>query len=435
MLVDDTIFALSSGSLPAGLAVIRLSGPRALAVAETLAGPLPPAREAVLRTIRAPDGMVIDSGLVVTFRAPRSFTGEDCVELHLHGSRAVVSMTYSLLESLGLRLAEPGEFSKRALENGKLDLVEAEGLSDLLRAETEMQRRLAIEQADGGLSSIYRQWAADLTRSRAFIEAELDFADEDDVPGSVSDTVWRMIERMKQAIDDQLNATQSGRIVRDGFQVAIMGQPNAGKSSLLNALAGRDIAIVTEIEGTTRDVLTVDLDIQGYLVRFSDTAGIRDTDDVVEREGIRRARLVAEQADLVLMLGDSLTDIEDVNRLDAPVWRVRTKIDAVSHADLTGFDFSLSSITGEGLAELKAAIGAIVAERWQTISALKPGRVRHIQLLQRASNLLQEALEGSQLDMQAECLRLAAAEMGRITGHVDVEQLLDVIFSEFCIGK
>lgn len=436
MRADDTIFALSSGSLPAGLAVIRLSGEKALAVAEALSGVIERHREALYRPVRASDGGIIDRGLVITFPAPRSFTGEDCVELHLHGSRAVVSAVYNELNSLGLRLAEAGEFSRRALENGKLDLVEAEGLSDLLRAETEMQRRLAIEQSEGGLSATYRLWAKELTHARAMIEAELDFADEEDVPGSVSDRIWPRIEILKAEIDAQLSATKSSEIIRDGFHVAIVGAPNAGKSSLLNALAGRDVAIVTEIAGTTRDVLSVDLDLGGYLVRFFDTAGIRETEDIVEKEGIRRAQTVAERADLVLLLrsADQIDNLIE-HLPEVPIWSVWSKADLDQPLNDTVSDIVISTKTGDGIDHLKLAISSAVAERWQSIAALKPGRMRHAQLLEKASLFLTEALENSQLDIRAECLRLAAEELGRITGHVDVEQLLDVIFSEFCVGK
>ncbi|MGF9566328.1 tRNA uridine-5-carboxymethylaminomethyl(34) synthesis GTPase MnmE [Neorhizobium sp. JUb45] len=434
MRADDTIFALSSGSLPAGLAVIRLSGSRSISVLQKLAGPLPQARHAYLRTIRRADGSVIDRGLAITFPGPHSFTGEDCVELHLHGSRAVVSALYAELLSENLRLAEAGEFSKRALENGKLDLVEAEGLSDLLRAETEMQRRLALEQSDGGLSAIYEGWALELTRARALIEAELDFADEDDVPGSISDTVWMNVRRLKGEIDAQREATRSGEIIRDGFQVAIVGAPNVGKSSLLNALAKRDIAIVTEIAGTTRDVLHVDLDLDGFLVRFFDTAGIRETEDVVEREGIRRAHLVLERADLILLLCEADQPLPEIDLPDTiPVWTIRTKSDLRPEVDADVI--RISTKTGDGLDELKSAIVNSVTSRWEAIASLKPGRTRHALLLENTSNFIAEALEGSQLDMQAECLRLAAEELGRITGKVDVEHLLDIIFSEFCIGK
>ncbi|MEB2845232.1 tRNA uridine-5-carboxymethylaminomethyl(34) synthesis GTPase MnmE [Rhizobiales bacterium RZME27] len=434
MRADDTIFALSSGSLPAGLAVFRISGSKAILVAENLAGPLPLPRHAYLRTIRKTDGSVIDRGLVITFPAPNSFTGEDSVELHLHGSQAVVSALYAELNAADMRLAEAGEFSKRALENGKLDLVEAEGLSDLLRAETEMQRRLALEQSDGGLSAIYEGWALELTRARALIEAELDFADEDDVPGSVSEAVWINVRRLKLEIDAQLVATHSAEIIRDGYQVAIVGAPNVGKSSLLNALAKRDVAIVTEIAGTTRDILHVDLDLGGFLVRFFDTAGIRETSDIVEKEGIRRAQLVLERADLILLLSDDEEPTDAFTLPEAvPVWRVGTKSDIKPQAVVR--DIAISTKTGEGLDELKSLIAASVAKRWDAISFLKPGRIRHAQLLHSASNFIEEALEGSQLDMRAECLRLAAEELGRITGKVDVEHLLDIIFSEFCIGK
>lgn len=436
MRAEDTIFALSSGALPAGLAVVRLSGSKAVAVAAKLAAPLPSPRQAALRTVRAQDGTIIDRAILLTFPGPRSFTGEDCVELHVHGSRAVVSALYAALEAEGLRLAEAGEFSRRALENGKLDLVEAEGLADLLRSETEMQRRLAIEQSEGGLSSVYEGWALELTRARALIEAELDFADEDDVPGSVSERVWANLVNLKLDIDRQLAATRTAEIVRDGFQVAIIGPPNSGKSSLLNALAKRDIAIVTEVAGTTRDVLHVDLDLSGYLVRFFDTAGLRETDDIVEIEGIKRARKMLERADLVLSLKSIDSDAKYIALPEGrQIWTVSTKSDLPNRDSQPQSDFTISARTGNGLDELKTAIANVVDTQWQAIASLKPGRLRHALLLQGASNFLEEALEGVQLDMRAECLRLAAEELGRITGRVDVEHLLDIIFSEFCIGK
>ena len=429
----DTIFALSSGAPPAGLAVIRLSGNQAFTAAETLAGRLATDRKASLRTIRGRNGAIIDQGLVVGFPGPNSFTGEDCVELHVHGSRAVVAALILELEQIdGMRLAEAGEFSRRAFENGKLDLVEIEGLADLISAETEMQRRLAVEQSFGGQSALYIDWAERLTRSRALIEAELDFADEDDVPGSVSERVWSEVGQIYLELLQHLETAKSGEIIRDGYKIVIAGPPNAGKSSLLNALANRDVAIVTERAGTTRDILHVDLDMSGYLVRFFDTAGLRESDDIVEVEGIRRARVAIEQADMILALNEiDSPALQNHEFSQTNVLTVGTKLDA--HAPSDDFDLCISTKTGDGLELLRETILRKITALWT--GSLVPNRARQVDALKDASNFIAEALNGTELDLRAESLRAAASALGRITGRVDVEQLLDVIFSQFCIGK
>lgn len=430
---DDTIFALSSGTLPAGVAVVRLSGPKAFESARILAGDLPVDRRAGLRTIRSRDGLVIDQALVLGFPGPNSFTGEDCVELHLHGSRAVVSAVYEELAIIpDLRLAEAGEFSRRAFENGKLDLIEVEGLADLIAAETEMQRRLAIEQSFGGQSALYMEWAERLTHARALIEAELDFADEEDVPGAVSDRVWADMGDLLLEIESHIAEARAGEIIRDGYKVVIAGPPNAGKSSLLNALAKRDVAIVTEIAGTTRDILHIDVDMEGYLVRFFDTAGLRESEDQVEKEGVRRARGAIEQADMVLQLEEIDSDAKyNLAPASQTLLRIGTKLD--KRGPSRDYDLCISSRTGEGLEELRSRILNELRRVWS--GSLVPNRLRHIQYLKEASNFIAEALNGSELDLRAESLRAAASSLGRITGRVDVEQLLDVIFSQFCIGK
>ncbi len=436
--MNETIYALSSGGLPAGVAVIRISGSQALRVAESLAGTLPQPRQAALRTIRTRNGLVIDRGLVLIFPGPASFTGENCVEIHVHGGKAVVN---ALLEELSTfehcRIAEHGEFSRRALENGKMDLVEVEGLADLIGAETEMQRRLALEHAAGGLSDLYNGWADRLTRARALIEAELDFADEDDVPGSVSDMVWAEMKRLRLEISHHLAGADLGEIIRDGLKVVIAGAPNAGKSSLMNALAKREVAIVTDFAGTTRDVLHVDLNIAGYAVKLYDTAGLRDTDEVVEREGIRRALRTVADADLVL----SLAEIGGEAQRSFPgfagkVLTVGTKADI--HAEKTNqYDLLISSTTGSGLAELHNLLRQDLQARSGALSLALPSRLRHRTLLAESLDAIEAALgsEDRGLDIRAEYLRRAGTSLGRITGRVDVEDLLDVIFSEFCIGK
>lgn len=439
MLSIDTIYALSSGSLPAGVAIIRVSGPETADALVRLCGTLPPPRIATLRTIRTRNGETLDSGLVLYFPTPASFTGEDCCELQVHGGRAVVSAILDELAATGgLRHAEAGEFARRAFQNGKLDLVEVEGLADLIAAETEMQRRLAIEQSGGGQSALYAGWARRLTHSRAMIEAELDFADEDDVPGSVSAVIWEDVGRLRQEIDGHIARAGLAEIIRDGLKIVIAGEPNAGKSSLLNALARRDIAIVTEVAGTTRDVLSVDLSLAGFSVKLFDTAGLRETDELVEREGIRRARQVIADADLVLLLSEKpgYFRIDEVLPENVPVIRVATKVDRPSPSWApSDADIFLSTRTGEGMADLLTALQSHLPDLAGRTALAMPSRKRHVDCLRQASAALERSLISSDLELRAEQLRQAGDALGRITGRVDVENLLDVIFSEFCIGK
>lgn len=439
MSVTDTIFALSSGALPSGVAVIRISGPLTSDVVVGLCGVLPLPRRAELRSIWDRNNAVLDQGLVLFFKGPASFTGEDCAELQVHGGRAVVKSVLDVLEQSGLRHALPGEFSRRAFQNGKLDLVEIEGLADLISAETEMQRRLALEHSSGKLSALYAGWADRLTHARAMIEAELDFADEDDVPGSVSSTIWADMERLKEEIEVHLRGAGVAEIVRDGLNIVIAGAPNAGKSSLLNALARRDVAIVTDIAGTTRDVLTVELSLAGFVVRLSDTAGLRDTDDVVEREGVRRARSSLEKADLVLLVAEHPDDVDNIAYAgSAPAIKVASKIDKNPELWDRVTEFVLTStVTGQGLNVLIDAMSAHLPDMASSAAFAVPTRRRHVECLEQAKLALTASLQSNSLDLdiRAEYLRQAADSLGRITGRVDVEDLLDVIFSEFCVGK
>ena len=439
MIDRDTIFALSSGGLPSGVAVIRLSGSRAIDTLKTLTGSAPEPRRTSLAWIRNRNGDRIDQGLVIVFPGPASFTGEDCVELQVHGGRAVVAALLKELEGhQGLRHAEPGEFSRRAFDNGRLDLVEIEGLADLISAETEMQRNLALEQSSGTLSALYSGWAETLTRCRALIEAELDFPDEEDVPGAVSDQLWPVVANLLTDMKSHLSGAHASEIIREGFRVAIVGAPNAGKSSLMNALAKRDVAIVTDIAGTTRDVIAVDLDIGGYLVHLMDTAGLRETEDVVEREGVRRTFRTIEEADLVLFLR---SDDADVTLLAIPdekaVVTIQSKADLLDAAALRDGDrVHLSSHTGFGLDSLTKRISDVIVNQAGTSHGLAPARRRQAAYLADAVRDIELCLnQDLSLEMKAEYLRLAAHSLGKITGRVDVENLLDVIFSEFCIGK
>jgi tRNA modification GTPase len=434
----DTIYALSSGSLPSGVAVIRLSGPLAFPLAGILCGGTRDVRRAMYRTIRSRNGEVLDQGLVLLFRGPHSFTGEDCLELQVHGGRAVVSRILDELSGIsGLRHAEAGEFTRRAFENGKLDLVEAEGLADLISADTEMQRRLASEHARGGLSILYQGWARRLTHARAMIEAELDFADEDDIPGSVSERIWSDMDRLSHEIESHLRLAKTGEIIRDGFKVVLAGPPNSGKSSLLNALARRDIAIVTDIAGTTRDVLSVDISLEGFAVRLFDTAGIRNTDDRIEQEGIRRARQLLDDADLILWLSDDPQGFQGEDFDPDRTVRVRSKIDLGADPwDSAVADVGISTTESGGLDNLLAVIRTRLPDVAEAQVLAIPSRRRHAESLNDGLLQLRQALAAeNELDIRSEHLRRASIALGRVTGRVDVEDLLDVIFSEFCIGK
>lgn len=436
---NDTIFALSSGAPPSGISVVRLSGPQTCFILEALIGGIPSPRTATYRTIRTRNGFPIDAGLVLFFPGPASFTGEDSAEFQVHGSKAVISaLSRELATFSGTRLALEGEFSRRAFDNGKLDLVEVEGLADLIAAETEMQRRLALEQSSGGLSRLYDSWAERITRSRALIEAELDFPDEDDVPGSVSNQIWASLAELRREIEDHLSHAEMGEIVRDGFKVVIAGAPNAGKSSLMNWFAQRDVAIVTDIAGTTRDVLHVDINLNGYLVKLYDTAGLRDTIDIVEQEGIKRAQLALNNADLVLFLTDMgsplLIDPTDLERASSHVI-VGTKRDL--YPSTVSYDLQISTTTGEGLPELRGFVSSLIEQKFEGLSLSVPTRERHKDSLSKCLTALSAAIDQAEqsLEIRAESLRIAGDHLGRITGRVDVEDLLGVIFSEFCIGK
>lgn len=434
--LSDTIFALSSGRLPAAIAVVRLSGPAVRSVLETIAGTLPQPRRMHYSRLRAPDGTPIDRALSVFFPGPHSETGEDCAEFHLHGGKTVVAALFSALGELGLRPAEPGEFSRRAFLNGKIDLVQAEALADLVAADTETQRRFAADNLEGRQSRLYAGWRQRLLHARAMIEAELDFSDESDVPGSVAGTVWADMAALRHEVERHIAGFRRATLLREGFLVVILGAPNAGKSSLLNAIAQRDVAIVSEEAGTTRDLLEVQLDLAGCKVRLVDTAGLREAGtSKVERIGMERARSRAVEADLVL----HLIDLTDPNSADVPggeKLRVGNKLDLLGENAPQNFDVLLSAQEGTGIERLLE----MISERAEAAAGISgevlPSRERHVGHLTEAVRQLEDALrEGWPLELRAEALRLAGVALGRITGEIGVEEVLGAIFSTFCIGK
>jgi tRNA modification GTPase len=427
----DSIYALSSGPVPSGVAVIRLSGAKAGEALRALAGTLPEPRRAALRRIRRPgDREVLDEGLVLWFPGPKSETGEDMAELQVHGSRAVVQAIFAVLEGQGLRLARPGEFIRRAFESGKLDLTAVEGLADLIAAETEVQRRQAAGQAGGALAARAEAWRGGLIELRAEIEARLDFSDEGDVGEALPADFDARVAALKSEMETAVAGVGAAERIREGFRVAILGRPNAGKSSLLNALARRDVAIVTPEAGTTRDVLEVPLDIHGFPVVLFDTAGLREAGSAAEAEGVRRARRTAEAADLVLWLEDATLSPEPSPEVAGrPMWRIATKVDLTPNKAVGG----ISAVTGVGVGELVERLGRAAADAMGAGNALVT-RQRQREAIGEAITAL-AAAPGAAAEVKADLLRAASEAIGRLSGRVDVEDVLDRLFREFCIGK
>jgi tRNA modification GTPase len=382
-------------------------------------------------------GEALDDALVLWFPVPRSVTGEDVAELHLHGSRAVLAAVMAALRGQGLRLAEPGEFTRRAFLNGKLDLVQAEAVADIAAAETEAQRRQALRQLDGHLGELYRGWGERLLRLLAHLEAAIDFPDED-LPPEIEAQVAAGTAALAGEIARHLADGHRGERLRDGIVVAIVGPPNAGKSSLLNQLARREAAIISPIAGTTRDVIEVAIDLAGYPVVLADTAGLRDSADAIEQEGLRRALARAEAAELRLFVFDGRRprDAEGAAAWPGPdTLVVANKIDLVANPDrLPAGALTISALTGEGIPELIASLARCVADTYDVAAPLLT-RARHREALQEAEAALRRSLTADLPELRAEDLRLAWRSLGRITGRVDVEDLLDVIFADFCLGK
>jgi tRNA modification GTPase len=426
---QDTIFALATAPGKAGVAVVRLSGPDVGKAADLLFGVLPPARTAVLRRLVDEAGRSLDEALVLYFPEKASFTGEEVLELQLHGSVAVVNAVLRVLSDIdGLRLAEPGEFTRRALENGCMDLAQVEGLADLIESETEAQRRQALRVLSGDLGRTADQWRQDLIRAAALIEATIDFVDED-VPVDVTPEVSELLERTLVKLKTEVAGVAVAERIRSGFEVAILGAPNVGKSSLLNVLAGREAAITSEIAGTTRDVIEVRMDLNGLPVTLLDTAGLRETDDVVESMGIDRAKERAEQADLRVYL--SLDNEQpEVGLRDGDI-AVKSKV------DITG-EVGISARTGQGIPELIQDITDVLSQR--SARSGIASRERHRIAMQNAAGSIEQAMEKIALgeafyDIGADDLRSAVRALDSIVGRIDVENLLDEIFSSFCIGK
>ena len=433
--MSDTIYAAATAPGRAAVAVVRISGPRAGAVLRRLGGRLPAPRTAGLRRLIGPDGVLLDEALVLWFPGPASYTGEDSAELHLHGGPAVVEGVLEALAAQGLRLAQAGEFTRRAFEHGKLDLAQAEGVGDLIEAETQAQRRQALDQLGGRLSGAQARWREGLVEALAVLEAAVDFPDEEipaDVAARAAPALQGLIAELKAATE----AAERGARVREGYRIALMGRPNAGKSTLLNALARREAAIVTATAGTTRDIIEVPMVLAGYKVILADTAGLRDTEDEIEAEGVRRARAWGEGADLRLWLLDGREDESDQPPEGAGPndLILATKRDLGEPATRIGTPFTARS--PNDLAWLETALAERVAADLGGAEPPAATRLRHRELLAEATERLERALaETDHPELAAEDVRLAARVLDRITGRIGAEDVLDRVFSSFCIGK
>ncbi len=436
---EQTIFALSSGRPPSAIAIVRVSGPQAGPALTSLAGQIPVPRMATRALLCDAHQQPIDDAVIFWFPAPASATGEDVAEFHVHGGRAVLAALFAALSAFeNVRPAEPGEFTRRAFENGKLDLTEAEGLDDLIHADTDRQRRQALRHLKGLLGDRARDWRAQIIEASALIEAGIDFSDEGDVPAELIAPALAKIKALLGEIEEVLAAQARSERLREGLVVAIAGPPNVGKSTLMNQLARREVAIVSPHAGTTRDVIEVQLDLDGYPVTVIDTAGIRETDDPVEQEGVRRARARAAEADLVLWMIDAQHE-QSPQEGAAPVWTVRNKIDldAGLAGQQGGANFAMSASRGDGMQELMAALVTFAQDYFGSGEAGLIGRTRQRKLLQETVGSLQRSIEviGKGEELAAEEMRTAAHSLGKLLGQVDVEDILEAIFREFCIGK
>ncbi|MGD9650016.1 MAG: tRNA uridine-5-carboxymethylaminomethyl(34) synthesis GTPase MnmE [Dongiaceae bacterium] len=433
---SDTIYAPATAPGISGVAIIRVSGPKAGDCLRRLAGEIPQPRLASLAELRDPENQnLIDQALLLWFPAPHSFTGEDVAEFHVHGGRAVIHSTLAALSKIpNCRMAEAGEFTRRAFLNNKLDLTQVEGLADLIQAQTELQAKQALRQLSGELGNLYETWRGELIQALAYVEASIDFVEEDLDPAIIKQ-VESKVKNLHCRIKTHLADQHRGEILRDGLYAAILGPPNAGKSSLLNALARREAAIVSHIAGTTRDVIEVNLDLGGYPVTLADTAGMRDSVDEIESEGIKRSLKAAKAADLKIIVIEAGTAPDQTikNLIDGNSILVENKIDLAR--PLSKESLSLSMKTGEGLDELLKILQQKASALMELGINPSLTRARHRDSLQKCLKALGDFSLAKPLELAAEDLRYATAEIGRITGRVDVEDLLDVIFKDFCIGK
>jgi len=430
-LQDETIFALSSAPGRAGVSVLRLSGPSAGRALRVMTGrALPAPRVASLRAIRDDDGEVIDKPLLLWFPAPKSFTGEDCAEIHVHGSVAILESVARRLTELGLRQAKPGEFTRRAVEHGKMDLTEAEGLADLIDARTEGQRVQALSNMGGALRDMYEGWQSLILDALAQIEGEIDFADEADVPDALSHAAYPFLMKAFESMQAALSGAERGRAVRDGLQVAIIGVPNAGKSTLLNALVGRDVAITSPQAGTTRDIVEAQAVIAGLPVTLSDTAGLRESEDAIEAEGVRRARARAKDAHLVVHVVRGKT----VPHLKSDI--VFENLEAGASGQ-SGSNIAGNALSGDGVDLLLSEIERQILDKYAGLENAALTRIRHVNCISSASQNVDLARGklGLHPELASEDLRKALKNLEELAGRSDMEQVFDRIFSSFCIGK
>src|SRR4030081_890124 len=447
---QQTIFALSSGRPPSAISIVRVSGPQARAALTALAGTTPAPRVATRALLRDSHQAPIDDAVVLWFPGPASATGEDVAEFHVHGGGAGLARLFTGLSGLkNIRAAEPGKFPRRAFENGKLDLTEAEGLDDLIHADTDRQRRQALRQLKGLLGDRVRSWRAQIIEASALIEAGIDFSDEGDVPAELIAPALAKIKILHDEIEEVLAAQGRSERLRDGLVVAIAGPPNVGKSTLMNQLARREVAIVSPHAGTTRDVIEIQLDLDGYPVTVIDTAGIRETEDPVEQEGVRRARARASEADLVLWMSDP--QHQDKPQNGVPVWSLHNKIDlgvdlsesptvarsadVLAHGEAAAF--RISAKRGDGIGDLISALVVFAQNYFGCEDGGLIGRERHRKLLQHTAASLRRSITiiGTGEELAAEDLRLPAYPLGRLLGRVDVQDILDVIIRQCCIGN
>ena len=438
MSTADTIYALASGAAAGAVAVVRLSGPGSADALKHLAGGLPAPRRASLRRLRASDDETLDHALVLWFPGPSSYTGEDAAELHLHGGRSVIAGVMEALTAAGLRQAEPGEFTRRAFLHGKMDLTAAEGIADLIAAETAAQRRQALHQADGGLARLYGGWAERLARLLAHQEAAIEFA-EDGLPTDLDAKARLGAGVLRAEIEAHLADARRGELLREGLVFAIIGAPNAGKSSLLNALIGREAAIVSARAGTTRDIVEARLDLAGVPVTLSDTAGLREASDEIEAEGIKRAERRAEEAQLVITVfaADQPPDAETLHWVGPQSLVLVNKCDLAAAPDHIGgvAALAVSARDGTGLAALRQRLAEAALHLTGAGQGNQLTRPRHRAALTEAVALLAEAEKAALPELTAEALRAALFALGRLTGRIGVEEILDIVFRDFCIGK